>query len=408
MTYQQTIQRFKEIIEAHKFIQTYGYGNLSDIAVPDNEEPPNYPYAFINPINCTINQNTFDSTFNLIVMTQVLDKEDDELFGQSNCIKYINDILAQFQLTNNDPLMQVSLPVQTTPFKERFQDDVVGATAVVTIRYGKPMSVCDSPITGIEPSEPYCPQTLVVDGDGSNHFLDAGDSYTCLPAVARRGIFYQRQIPWDGNDPSIDYSVYWHLQQGTYRYTPPESPRWVAVKADNYFGDDTNCVLMQQNVFENFYRFTNDRGQQFVEDFHRDPRNESDNPQYCIDHLLGLGFYVQRSGFFPQGEGVYRTFPEGMQYAHDFEYAGFSDWRLIDIGEYLEAVSYNDWQNSYGGVYAPFVDPYVRQYGAMLMTGSFTKDNKFIRIQTNGPTVREETNSTATSQHLIMVRNHFW
>ena len=285
---------------------------------------------------------------------------------------------------------------------------MVGATAVVTIRYGKPMSVCDSPITGIEPSTPYCPQTLVVDGDGSNHFLDAGDSYTCLPAVAREGIFYQRQIPWDGNDPSIDYSVYWHLQQGTYRYNPPENPRWVAVKADNYFGDDTNCVLMQVNSFGNFYRFTNDRGQQFVEDFHKSPANESDNPQYCIDHLLGLGFYVQLSGFFPQGEGVYRTFPEGMQYAHDFEYAGFSDWRLIDVGEYLEAVSYNDWNNSYGGVYAPFVDPNVRQYGAMLMTGSYTKDNRFIRIQTNGPTVREESSAATTSQHLIMVRNHFW
>jgi hypothetical protein len=30
-------------------------------------------------------------------------------------------------------------------FKERFQDDVVGATATVTINYGKALDGCDNP-----------------------------------------------------------------------------------------------------------------------------------------------------------------------------------------------------------------------------------------------------------------------
>lgn len=146
MTYELLLSRLEAIITAHKFISEYGYGDISDIAVPEDKERPDYPYAFINPINVTLTERTFAATFNLIMMTQVLDSEDDEIFGQSNCMKYINDVLSQFVMTNNDPLLAVSFPVSMTPFKERFQDDVVGATAQVTITYGKPMSVCDSPI----------------------------------------------------------------------------------------------------------------------------------------------------------------------------------------------------------------------------------------------------------------------
>lgn len=408
MTYQIVINRLKEIIQAHKFIQTYGYGNISDIAVPETKEAPDYPYAFINPVQTSIQPKSFTATFNLIVMTQVLDNEDDELFGQSNCMKYINDILAQFVLTNNDPLMSVSFPVNMTPFKERFQDDVVGATAVVTMSYGKPMSVCDSPITGIEPTEPYCPQTLVVDGDGSNHFIDAGDTYSCLPAVAKDGIFYQRVIPWDGNDPGLQGSVYSHWQAGTYNYTPPVNPLYVACKADKYFGSDADCVLMQPNRFGNLFRFTNDRGQQFIEDFHTDPNNQSENPKYCIDHLTGLAFYVQRGGNAGDSERFDRSYIQGIDYANNFSYAGYDDWRLADVAEYLGGVSYNDWSNSYNSIYAPFVDTVLRQYGGSMLLGSFTKDNQYIRVLTNSQTINTRTNlNEVITNHLIMVRNHY-
>lgn len=147
MTYQTVIQRFLQLLQEHKFINETGYGNLSDIQVPEDQQPPDYPYAFINPIDMAIAPTLFSVTFNLIVMTQMLEGQPYELEGQSNCAKYINDVVALFVQTNDDPLMAVQTPITLVPFKERFQDNVVGVTATITVNYAKSMDVCDSPLT---------------------------------------------------------------------------------------------------------------------------------------------------------------------------------------------------------------------------------------------------------------------
>ena len=403
MNYQEVVNKIKEILDNHFMINEVGEGAISDINYPKDGQSPDYPYAFINSQNLTLGFNTFEYQFNLIVMTQCL--EENILAQQSNMIQIINDVYTTILGTFDDPLLNISDNINVTPFKERFADLVVGGTALITITYGRPLNKCELPSTGLNINTKQ--KAYVIDTNAEVYELNLGETFSCTAEQRPAGIFYQRVIPWDGNDPNIDGSVYSHLQNGTYDYSPPSSPVYIACKANNYFGDDTNCVLIQPNAFGNYYRFTNDIGQQFVEDFHKDANNNSTNPKYCIDHLTGLGFYVQKGGFFPQGEAVNRSFAEGMEYANTFSYAGFSDWRLIDIGEYLNAVSYNDWVNSYGDVYAPFVDTQVRQYGAMLMTGSYTKDNQFIRIQTNGTTVRTENSVDTISQHLIMVRNHY-
>lgn len=405
MNYENLITNIKTILDNHYMINEVGEGNISDINYPKDGESPDYPYAFMNTNNVILGRNSFQYSFNLIVMTQCLD--DTILERQSDMIQIINDVYATIVGSLNDPFLNINDNINITPFKERFSDVVVGATALITISYAKPLNACDLPTLSPPSITPIPDFAFVIDTNAEVYEVAAGTTFSCTAEQRPQGIFYQRVIPWDGNDPNIDGSVYWHLQNGTYDYEPPSLPVYIACKANNYFGDDTNCVLIQPNAFDNYYRFTNDIGQQFVESFHKDANNNSTNPKYCIDHLTGLGFYVQISGFFPQGEAVNRSFAEGMEYAHNFEYAGFSDWRLVDVGEYLNAVSYNDWSNSYGGVYAPFVDPNVRQYGAMLMTGSYTKDNQFIRIQTNGTTVRTESNVDTISNHLIMVRNHY-
>jgi hypothetical protein len=403
MTYEQLLSRLETIITAHKFIREYGYGDISDIAVPEDRERPDYPYAFINPVNVSVSERQFSATFNLIMMTQVLDSEDDEIFGQSNCMKYINDVLSQFVMTNNDPLISVSFPVNMTPFKERFQDDVVGATAQVTFSYGKAMSVCDSPISAISPSTPYCPQVLVIDGDETQHYIDAGDTYSCLPATAKSGIFYQRQIPWENNDPNVVGSVYWHVQNGTYDYTPPSNPLYVASLKNGYEGSDERCLMMQPNQFGNFFRFTNDRGQQYTEGFADSAQNLSDDPRYCIDHLNGLGWYVQRANV----DNVNRTFAQAIQFANTFSYNGRGDWRVAGISEYLNSVNFNDYQNSFGNVYCPFIDPVTRNYGGFFHSGTFTKDNQYVAMATNSGTISLSTNPAALRGHILLVRNHY-
>ena len=116
MTYKNLVDRLEEIIDAHYFINTRGYGNISDIEVPENEEPPNYPYAFINPIDMAATKNSFTWNFNLILMTQVNDSQTDDLAGQDSMVQIISDIVSQFLLTTNDPLIDITVPFTITPF----------------------------------------------------------------------------------------------------------------------------------------------------------------------------------------------------------------------------------------------------------------------------------------------------
>jgi hypothetical protein len=58
-----------------------------------------------------------------------------------------------------------------------------------------------------------------------------------------------------------------------------------------------------------------------------------------------------------------RTFAQAIQYTNSFTYNGLGDWRIADVGEFLNAVGYNDYTNAFGGVYCPMVDPNIRNYG---------------------------------------------
>jgi len=147
MTYNDLINLFLDTARNHSMVDTVGYGNLSDIEVPDNETPPNYPYVFYNPVSISNSRRDFNLTMNVICMTQVEDTEQQEINGQSICIGILQDIVASIITTSNDPLVDIATPFTITPFKERFQDDVVGATASLTIQYGKPIDGCVLPIT---------------------------------------------------------------------------------------------------------------------------------------------------------------------------------------------------------------------------------------------------------------------
>lgn len=413
MTYQYIINRLKAVASEHLMVELVGYGQISDISYPETEKAPDYPYVFINPVSTDVNSRVFSVTVNLIAMTQVaedassgIDSQDKEsiiLQGQSECMQILNDILAYFDLSEGDLDMSYNKPVSMTPFVERFQDDVVGATATLTINYASPMSICATPIGDVPKSLSQGIPATVIDGDNTKHLVYGGQTYSCLPATAKTGIFYQRQLPWAQNDPSIDGSVFWHIGQGTYNYTPPSNPLYVALLSNNYAGNDTDSLLYQPNAFGNYYRFTNDVGEQYVEGFHSSAANNSSNPKYCIDHLSGLGWYVQDA----PDDFVYRTIIESIAYANDFSYAGFSDWRLADVAEYLNATNYHDYTNSYQGVYAPFVDPNSRNYGAGLWTGTYTKDNQYIYVKTNGGTLSLSTGTTFTVRIVLMVRNHY-
>ena len=249
---------------------------------------------------------------------------------------------------------------------------------------------------------PQGPPVTVTDGDGSTHIVDAGGAYTCLPATARVGIHYQRVIPWDQNDSGLASYVTAQRAAGAYNYTPPTNPATIAMLDNAYTGTDIGARLADNNRFGNKFRFTNDVGEQYTEGFAENVNNTSSNPRYCIDHLSRLAWYVQDA----YNDVVDRTPAQASVYVASFSYAGYSDWRLADAAEYLNAALYADFNNSYTGSYTPFVDDLMRSYGGQLWYGTFTKDDKYLQLVSNGNPLQERT-ATNTAHHVLMVRNHF-
>ena len=131
MTYKEIVDRIKAVVEGHKMVVDFGYGNLSDIkANAEGNESADYPYAFLNPTNHTRTGQAITYRFNMILMDMVLDE--DYLKTQSECQQYIDDILAHLRFGYTDQV-DLTLNVTLTPFKERFQDVVAGMTATLEI-----------------------------------------------------------------------------------------------------------------------------------------------------------------------------------------------------------------------------------------------------------------------------------
>ena len=145
MNYKEVVDIISGITKSHKFVNQFGYGEISDVMQPEGNLSPNYPYVFLNPvqISSTKNQSTF--TFNLICMEQTFDQYVPIITSQSECITILNDIISKINLTNTYPYLEVQDGFVFTPFVERFKDNVVGASCSINITFASPLDVCNKP-----------------------------------------------------------------------------------------------------------------------------------------------------------------------------------------------------------------------------------------------------------------------
>jgi len=143
MTYKQIIDEFFTICRDHKMINTWGYGDLSDIVDPYNREESDYPYAFLNPTSHQLQKGSLTVRFNLIMQELTADTDDGVIQGQSDALQYIKDILAHYYYTLES--YDFNLNVTLTPFKERFDDVVCGMTANIELELRDYLDDCITP-----------------------------------------------------------------------------------------------------------------------------------------------------------------------------------------------------------------------------------------------------------------------
>ena len=153
-TYKEIVDLFKDAAFQHLMIEDFGYGQLSDIKTrnqsQNGDDEVNYPYAFLNPTTHQRTQGADTYQFNLIMMDMAREElseahkqYDNMLTIQSQCQQYIDDMVAHLYNNSNKPDIQFTMTY--TPFVERFEDEVAGMTAAISIIVPIPINDCIAP-----------------------------------------------------------------------------------------------------------------------------------------------------------------------------------------------------------------------------------------------------------------------
>lgn len=158
MNYKELVDRIRQVVFDHKMLVDFGYGQISDIKTRSEGEGElqgaDYPYCFLNPSQHIRTQTEITYQFNMILMDMAREEEGDEyqnfLAIQSDCMQYIDDIIARLYYHYKDQ-PEVSFDLNYTPFYERFQDSLAGATANLSITVPTNINDCITPFV-VEPT----------------------------------------------------------------------------------------------------------------------------------------------------------------------------------------------------------------------------------------------------------------
>ena len=220
MNYKDVVNRIQEIVEDHKMLVDFGYGQVSDIktraqGTEGETDGADYPYLFLNPTQHVRTQQQITYNFNMIVMDMAREEEAHEyqnsLNIQSDCIQYIDDIVARLYYYYKDQ-PEVSMDLNYTPFYERFQDNLAGATATLSITVPNGINECIAPF---EPDVPVAlPIIYRVEQSGMpspfNKISSAiGPFLDVFPSIEDA-----EYISTSGADLDVTF-----IQDGTYRFT---------------------------------------------------------------------------------------------------------------------------------------------------------------------------------------------
>lgn len=230
--------------------------------------------------------------------------------------------------------------------------------------------------TGLTNDVTYSYRVRAFDATGGSAWSNIASvtAYSSI-GVTPTGIAYQRPSLSGQTTSYATYDDAWHLANGSYDYTPPANPEYIAeldTTAINPF-----ITLKNNNAFGDLNRFTDELGTQIYAN------------DYLIDHLTGLGWTKLRP--------FTGTYADALPYSNTYTLLGFTDFRAPSC---YESLSLNSLEST--GVTTPFT------YSTRIHSTTTNHSNTaqvyypfFIdgRMLTN--------NKTASSLEWAFCRNHY-
>ncbi len=148
MTYEDIINTFKTACNLHYQVNEFSTSPLItdfEVGTKNNQEPALFPYVFLQPTGGTLQEGRMVYNFNLIITNRVKQNMDLETNQISDMIQIGQDLIAYWNYKVPREVGDIILPVTVTPFVERFDNMLSGATFGIQIESPFALDMCIAP-----------------------------------------------------------------------------------------------------------------------------------------------------------------------------------------------------------------------------------------------------------------------
>lgn len=185
-TLNQLITQFQTIASNHKQINTFGFGDIWEIATSGDIT---YPMMWVQLEDSEISGKVQTMNFSFIFCDQVINGEVNENEVLSDQLEVAKDVIAQ--LNHPDYVWKFEADgVTLQDFTERFTDSVAGWTAKISLEIPFSFDRCKMPYEGNTSTSSACPVVTIFNSDGSvNTTVNAGGSYTLSAGATVSGTY---------------------------------------------------------------------------------------------------------------------------------------------------------------------------------------------------------------------------
>jgi len=153
LNYQKIILESNTFADNHLQINSFGNGNMWEVVERDKLQPFNYQLLSLEDSGSSVQDKAITFNFNIVVMDQVLNGEENEVFVKSSMHQILLDYLAYFDRTvlydvDGDRIkFDIVRSSSLSSFTERFNDELAGWVMTVTFRTPFDYNKCNIPLT---------------------------------------------------------------------------------------------------------------------------------------------------------------------------------------------------------------------------------------------------------------------
>lgn len=151
ITFKNVVGYLQTIADNHLELQSFHSGYLDEVDIA-KLGATDYTILYAEPGTATINTGVLTYSFTLYVMDLIQDDLSDRNDAFSETLQILQDVINEFKhslYTTSwvDGEVVLDVPISAEPFTAKFDNELTGWNATITVQVNNPNNLCISPIT---------------------------------------------------------------------------------------------------------------------------------------------------------------------------------------------------------------------------------------------------------------------